>query len=153
MNGNETDWVALAKTGDRSAMRELYERHRSRIYTLAYRYTGNGADAEDILQDSFIKAFSSLQKCDLNENSYFSTWLYRIAVNCALDHFRRRRHRDTVEWNEKTAASASTDAAPTPEDGIPPQRDAAPGAAQPGKAQRPQTHGRRPAPLSAVEDQ
>ncbi len=117
MNVNETDWVALAKTGDRSAMRELYERHRSRIYTLAYRYSGNGADAEDILQESFIKAFSSLQKCQLNENSYFATWLYRIAINCALDHVRRsRRHEDMVEWNEKAAARAFIDETATPED-------------------------------------
>ena len=116
MNGNESDWVVLAKAGDRGAMRELYERNRSRIYSLAYRYAGNVADAEDILQDSFIKAFSSLQKCQLNENSYFATWLYRITVNCALDHFRRRRRRaDTVEFDEKVAASAENKNEATPE--------------------------------------
>lgn len=116
MNGKETDWVGLAKAGDRGAMHELYERNRSRIYSLAYRYTGNVADAEDILQDAFIKAFQSLQKCQLDENSYFATWLYRIAVNCALDHFRRRRHRqDTVDLNEGTAAAVETDHAATPE--------------------------------------
>jgi RNA polymerase sigma-70 factor (ECF subfamily) len=91
MNGNQENWVALAKTGDRGAMRELYERNRGRIFSLAYRYTGNAADAEDILQDSFIKAFTSLQKCQLDENAYFASWLYRIAVNCSMDHFRRRR--------------------------------------------------------------
>jgi RNA polymerase sigma-70 factor (ECF subfamily) len=107
MNSNETDWVALAKTGDRLAMRELYERNRSRIYSLAYRYTNNVADAEDILQDSFIKAFSSLQKCQLNENSYFATWLYRIAVNCSLDHFRRRRRKEAIELDEKAAAAGN----------------------------------------------
>ena len=101
MNSNESDWVALAKAGDRSAMHELYERNRSRIYSLAYRYAGNVDDAEDILQDTFIKAFSSLEKCQLNENSYFATWLYRIAVNCSLDHFRRRRRRENnVELSE-----------------------------------------------------
>jgi RNA polymerase sigma-70 factor (ECF subfamily) len=114
MNSNESDWVALAKAGDRGAMHELYERNRSRIYTLAYRYAGNVHDAEDILQDTFIKAFSSLQKCQLNENSYFATWLYRIAVNCSMDHFRRRRrHENNVELSENLAA-AHEDAA-TPE--------------------------------------
>lgn len=116
MNDNEADWVVLAKAGNRGAMHELYERNRSRIYALAYRYAGNVADAEDILQDTFIKAFSSLQKCQLNENSYFATWLYRIAVNCSLDHFRRRRHYDhQVEWSEKLSAAAENEDAATPE--------------------------------------
>ena len=116
MNSNEVDWVALAKAGDRGAMHELYERNRSRIYSLAYRYAGNVADAEDILQDTFIKAFSSLQKCQLNENSYFATWLYRIAVNCSLDHFRtRHRHERKVELSETLAAAAGNKGDATPE--------------------------------------
>lgn len=116
MNGNGADWVVLAKAGNRGAMHELYERNRSRIYALAYRYAGNVADAEDILQDTFIKAFSSLQKCQLNENSYFATWLYRIAVNCSLDHFRRRRrHENNVEMSENVAAVSENEDAATPE--------------------------------------
>ena len=116
MNSNEADWVVLAKAGDRGAMHELYERNRSRIYTLAYRYVGNVADAEDILQDTFIKAFSSLQRCQLNENSYFATWLYRIAVNCSLDHFRRRqRHGNNVELNKKLLAAVENEDDATPE--------------------------------------
>jgi RNA polymerase sigma-70 factor (ECF subfamily) len=116
MNSHESDWVALAKAGDRGAMHELYERNRSRIYTLAYRYAGNVHDAEDILQDTFIKAFSSLQKCQLNENSYFATWLYRIAVNCSMDHFRRSRHHGSnVELSENLPASAANEDAATPE--------------------------------------
>ena len=94
MNINEANWVALARSGDRGALHELYERHRSRIFALAYRYVKNVPDAEDILQDTFIKAFQSLQKCQLDESSYFSTWLYRIGVNCAMDHFRRQRRLD-----------------------------------------------------------
>ena len=116
MNGNEADWVVLAKAGNRGAMHELYERNRSRIYSLAYRYVGNTADAEDILQDTFVKAFQSLQKCQLNENSYFATWLYRIAVNCSLDHFRRRRrHEREVEWSENLPVAAGTEESATPE--------------------------------------
>ncbi|MCX6555086.1 MAG: sigma-70 family RNA polymerase sigma factor [Candidatus Aminicenantes bacterium] len=118
MNGYEADWVALAKAGDRSAMRELYERTRSRIFSLAYRYAGNAADAEDILQDSFIKAFSSLRKCQLNENSYFATWLYRIAVNCSLDHIRRRRTREShanAEWSTRLSADTENEGSATPE--------------------------------------
>jgi len=110
MNGNHENWVAMAKTGDRGAMRELYERNRSRIFSLAYRYTGNTADAEDILQDSFIKAFASLQKCQLDENSYFASWLYRIAINCSMDHFRRRRGMgDPLALDECPEAAAVKD--------------------------------------------
>jgi len=116
MNSNEAEWVVLAKAGDRGAMHELYERNRSRIYSLAYRYAGNVADAEDILQDTFIKAFSSLKKCQLNENSYFATWLYRIAINCSLDHFRRlRRHGSDVELSEKLSAAVGNEGDATPE--------------------------------------
>jgi RNA polymerase sigma-70 factor (ECF subfamily) len=116
MNGYEGDWVALAKAGDRGAMHELYERNRSRIFSLAYRYAGNVADAEDILQDSFIKAFSSLGRCQLNENAYFATWLYRIAVNCSLDHIRRRRTREShAAWGADISAEALKDRSATPE--------------------------------------
>ncbi len=118
MNGYEGDWVALAKAGDRSAMHELYERNRSRIFSLAYRYAGNAADAEDILQDSFIKAFSSLGKCQLNENAYFATWLYRIAVNCSLDHIRRRRTRESyadTEWSANLPVDSENEGSASPE--------------------------------------
>ena len=88
MNIHEMNWVALARAGDRGAMHELYERHRSRIFSLAYRYVRNVPDAEDILQDTFIKAFRSLKNCQLDDDAFFSSWIYRIAVNCAMDHFR-----------------------------------------------------------------
>jgi RNA polymerase sigma-70 factor (ECF subfamily) len=116
MNGYEGDWVAMAKAGDRGALHELYERNRSRIFSLAYRYAGNAADAEDILQDSFIKAFSSLRKCQLNENAYFATWLYRIAVNCSLDHIRRRRTRENhVEWSANVPSGTENEGPASPE--------------------------------------
>jgi RNA polymerase sigma-70 factor (ECF subfamily) len=107
MSINESNCVALAKTGDRQAMHELYELNRSRIFNLAYRYVKNVPDAEDILQDTFVKAFKSLHKCQLNENSYFSTWLYRIAVNCAMDHFRSRRRRDEQATRQRDFSSAN----------------------------------------------
>jgi len=116
MNINEANWVALARSGDRGAMHELYERHRSRIFSLAYRYVKNIPDAEDILQDTFIKAFQSLKKCQLDENSYFSTWLYRIAVNCAMDHFRRQRRQEGDDgWQRDLLAADQDTAALSPE--------------------------------------
>ncbi|MBN2345543.1 MAG: RNA polymerase sigma factor [Candidatus Aminicenantes bacterium] len=114
MDGDQVDWVALAKQGDSGAMHELYERNRGRIYSLAYRYAGNSADAEDILQESFAKAFVSLAKCQLNENTYFASWLYRIAVNCTMDHFRRRRGPNDAVTLDELPGPAS-DGAETPE--------------------------------------
>jgi RNA polymerase sigma-70 factor (ECF subfamily) len=116
MNSNEENWVALARSGDRGAMHELYERHRSRIFNLAYRYVKDVPDAEDILQDTFIKAFQSLGKCQLDESSYFSTWLYRIAINCAMDHFRRRRRREGEDdWQRDFLAADENAAGLSPE--------------------------------------
>ncbi len=138
--------------GDRGAMHELYERNRSRIYSLAYRYAGNVADAEDILQDSFIKAFQSLQKCQLDENSYFATWLYRIAVNCALDHFRRRSAAGKARRMERDRGRRWKRRRRHAGRGIPAQRDPPAGAARPGTAQRTQAHGGGAAPLPAAED-
>lgn len=116
MNINEANWVALARSGDRGAMHELYERHRSRIFALAYRYVKNVPDAEDILQDTFIKAFQSLEKCQLDENSYFSTWLYRIAVNCSMDHFRRQRRLEVDDNRQRDLLAVDESAAvPSPE--------------------------------------
>ncbi len=116
MNINEANWVALARSGDRGAMHELYERHRSRIFGLAYRYVKNIPDAEDILQDTFIKAFQSLQKCQLDENSYFTTWLYRIAVNCAMDHFRKQRRLEGDDgWQRDLLATDENAVALSPE--------------------------------------
>ncbi|MCU0236304.1 MAG: sigma-70 family RNA polymerase sigma factor [Acidobacteria bacterium] len=116
MNIQEENWVALAREGDPRAMHELYERHRSRIFSLAYRYVRNIPDAEDILQDTFIKAFRSLKNRALDDDGFFSTWIYRIAVNCAMDHFRRRRHEDVDgDWQRDFLAVDETRAAPSPE--------------------------------------
>jgi RNA polymerase sigma-70 factor (ECF subfamily) len=116
MNIQDENWVALARSGDRAAMHELYERHRTRIFNLAYRYVRNVPDAEDILQETFIKAFRSLEKSQLDDETYFSTWLYRIAVNCAMDHFRRQRRREGDDgWHRDLLASEEGAAPLSPE--------------------------------------
>lgn len=97
-------------------MHELYERHRVRIYNLAYRYVRNVPDAEDILQDTFIKAFRSLKNCQLDDDAFFASWLYRIAINCSMDHFRKRRREDGDEgWQRDLLAADETRAVASPE--------------------------------------
>src|SRR5260370_4522783 len=86
--------VAAAKTGDAHAFELLVHRHEGRIFLLAQRMTRNREDAEDVVQQSFQKAFIHLKKFE--GESLFSTWLTRIAINAALMVLRRRRGRREV---------------------------------------------------------
>ena len=83
--------VALAKAGDPHAFRALVERHSQKMFRLAFRLTGNETDAEDVVQESFLKAYRNLAGFD--DRAAFNTWLYRIASNQALDLLRARQVR------------------------------------------------------------
>ena len=96
MEGSDAAAVQQALAGDRDAFRELVDRHSRSIFRLAYRMTGNEHDAEDVVQDTFLRAYRRLDKFESRAN--FGTWLYRIGVNCALDLMRaRRRHHEQRE--------------------------------------------------------
>jgi RNA polymerase sigma factor (sigma-70 family) len=81
--------VAAARTGEHLAFSELWNRHSKKIFNTMYRITRNRQDAEDALQDAFLKAFVHLKNFD--GRSAFSTWLTRIAINSALMILRRKR--------------------------------------------------------------
>src|SRR4029079_12629730 len=83
--------VTKARTGDADAYRVLVERHSRALFRLAFRMTGNEADAEDVVQESFLRAYRQLGKFD--ERASFGTWLYRIAANCSLDLVRSKKRR------------------------------------------------------------
>ena len=89
----ETDesLVELAKSGDRSAFAELWNRHSRTAFKKVYRIMGNGADTEDMIQDAWMKAFVHLKS--FNGRAAFSTWITSIAINSALMTLRRRRSR------------------------------------------------------------
>lgn len=80
--------VARLQAGDQMAYAQLVEEHAAKIYRLALRMMGNEADAEDILQETFLSAFRSIHRFE--ERSSLSTWLYRIASNAALMRLRRK---------------------------------------------------------------
>src|SRR5438132_2799115 len=83
--------VERAQSGDSDAFRLLVEQHSRNVFRLAFRMTGNEQDAEDVVQETFLKAHRNLAKFE--ERANFGTWLYRIAVNCSLDLIRsRKRH-------------------------------------------------------------
>jgi RNA polymerase sigma-70 factor (ECF subfamily) len=84
--------VALARDGDSEAFRTLVERHGRAVFRLAHRLTGNASDAEDVVQDTFLKAYKQLGRFESRAN--FGTWLHRIAVNCSIDLIRSRPHRE-----------------------------------------------------------
>ena len=81
--------------GNQQAFRFLVERHSRSIFHLAFRMTGNEQDAEDLVQETFLRTFKQLHRFD--NRATFATWLHRIAVNCALDHLRARQTRRTIQ--------------------------------------------------------
>lgn len=109
--------VAGAKAGDKDAFRVLVERHSRPLFRLAYRMTGNEQDAEDVVQDSFLRAYRQLSRFD--ERASFGTWVHRIAANRALDLIRsseRRRQRiEPRDPDRDDPLLAVPSRAPTPE--------------------------------------
>ena len=81
--------VAAAKSGNHSAFVELWKRHSNTAFKMAYRVTGNRDDAEDVIQDAWMKAYVHLKTFD--GRAKFSTWLTRIAINSALMTLRKKR--------------------------------------------------------------
>lgn len=88
--------IERAQSGDSDAFRLLVEQHSRVIFRLAFRMTGNEQDAEDVVQETFLRAYKRIS--DYEARASFSTWLYRIASNYALDLIRnRRRHEERRE--------------------------------------------------------
>src|SRR3954463_11817169 len=90
--------VQRAKGGDISAFEELVKRYDRNVFRIAQHITHHTEDAEDVVQDAFLKAYQNL--ANFQENSKFYTWLVRIAVNEALMKLRRRRPGQMVSLDE-----------------------------------------------------
>lgn len=106
--------VAQAKGGDEDAFRVLVERHGRGVYRLAYRMTGRPEDAEDVVQETFVRAYRQLDRFEARAT--FATWLYRIAFNCAIDYMRARPHRETPEAHDTLERHGTTESGPTHDD-------------------------------------
>ena len=83
--------LARARQGDGEAFRALVELHARGAFGLAFRLTGDERDAEDVVQESFIRAYRQLGRFEARSN--FGTWLHRIVVNCSMDALRARHAR------------------------------------------------------------
>jgi len=83
--------VARSQAGDLDAFDELVQRYQQRIYGLCYHLTANHEDANDLAQETFVKAWKALRS--FKGDSSFYTWIYRIAYNGVLNHLKQRRNR------------------------------------------------------------
>lgn len=102
--------VSRARSGDPDAFRQLVERHSQPLFRVAYRMTGNEHDADDVVQEAFLRAYRQINSFE--ERANFGTWLHRIAINCALDLLRARGRLDRhyggdPETAEMTGAARS----------------------------------------------
>ena len=101
----DADVVARAREGDHAAFRVLVERYQGRAYRLALRVLRDEDQAQDAVQDAFLKAYGSLDRFE--GRSGFYTWLYRIVMNQCLDRKRRDRSDREVEWSEDLSAAVA----------------------------------------------
>src|SRR5690349_7854131 len=85
----DPELLAACQRGSRDAFRCLFEIYRDKVYSIAFRYSGNHAAAMDLTQDVFVKLFSQLSQ--FRGDSAFDTWLYRLVVNSCLDQKRKLR--------------------------------------------------------------
>jgi RNA polymerase sigma-70 factor (ECF subfamily) len=93
----ESDLAAVARVraGDSDGFRLLVERHGRAVFRLAYRMTGNEQDAEDVVQETFLRAYKQINRYE--SRASFGTWLYRIAANYALDLIRSHKRHKPVQ--------------------------------------------------------
>jgi RNA polymerase sigma-70 factor (ECF subfamily) len=108
--------VAQVLSGDRDAFRVLVDAHARSVFNVAYRMTGNREDADEIVQETFLRAYKSLDRFE--SRSRFSTWIYRIAVNRCLDFLEKKKITgsytisDDPDPEEHTIQLPATDAGP-----------------------------------------
>jgi RNA polymerase sigma-70 factor (ECF subfamily) len=112
MNETPHELIARARAGEEEAFRMLVEQHSRSVYAVAYRILGDPADAEEAVQETFLRVFRRLDQFE--GQARFGTWLYRVAANAALDLVRKRQRSagreatiDTVEGHDRVFVAAT----------------------------------------------
>jgi RNA polymerase sigma factor RpoE len=95
---DERELLRRAKAGELTAYDDLVRRYQERVYATIYHMTSNHEDANDLAQETFIKAFQALKS--FKGDSSFFTWLYRIAVNKTINHLKQRKRRIHISLND-----------------------------------------------------
>ncbi|MCK0178006.1 RNA polymerase sigma factor [Flavobacteriaceae bacterium S0862] len=107
MTTNDQVYIQAILEGDTNAFTVLVDRYKDLVYTLALRMMKHTEEAEEAAQDTFVKAYKSLNK--FKGDSKFSTWIYRVAYNTCLDRLKKnKRQQYTVEINEYTEHQVKT---------------------------------------------
>lgn len=100
MDLTDRECVEAVLEGDRDAYRHLVVRHSPSVFKTACRITGNAADADEAVQETFLRAYLQIRKFELRAD--FGTWVYRIGVNCCIDLLRKRRRQSGWRVSEQT---------------------------------------------------
>jgi len=100
MGKNDHATIRAILAGDKEAYGELVMRHSQSLFRVAFRITGNEADAEDVVQEAFLRGYRKLESFE--SRSEFGTWIYRIAVRCALDRIGGHKTDETSRVAEVT---------------------------------------------------
>ena len=110
--GGISDAAAVERTlaGEREAYRVLVERHSAYVYRVAYRMKGNSHDAEEVVQEAFLRAYQKLRQFAGNAN--FGTWVYRIAANYAIDRLRQKKNEESRREVSTRKPESDTEADP-----------------------------------------
>jgi RNA polymerase sigma-70 factor (ECF subfamily) len=100
MAENDQAAVRAIRSGDKDAYGVLVARHSHNLFRVAFRITGNEADAEEVVQEAFLRGYRKLES--FGSRSSFGTWIYRIAVRCALDRVASRKLEESSRIAEAT---------------------------------------------------
>lgn len=100
----EIEWIREVKAGNKQAYGQIINKYKDSLYATVLRMAKNPQDAQDLVQEAFIKAYYQLDKYD--EKGSFSGWIYRVTFNHCMDEFRKKRYQvKHVELNEQTLQS------------------------------------------------
>jgi RNA polymerase sigma factor (sigma-70 family) len=103
---SDSDLIKGCLENDRRMQQELYNRFAPKMYGVCLRYAGNADDAQDILQDGFVKIFRKLDS--FRSEGSFEGWIRRIFVNTAIEHFRRKNYLQPVTEKEENQIESKT---------------------------------------------
>lgn len=104
---SEAELLEAAQGGDRRAFSRLVVLHRRRVYACAVQMLGDGGDADDAVQETFMRAWRALSRFD--GRSQLSTWLYRVCVNVCLNHIRKRKRHEASDLSDPRVPEATAD--------------------------------------------
>ena len=107
-DAKEADLIERAKTGDRASFSALVRQHQRRVYACAIHMLGDRGEAEDAVQETFLRAFRAIDRFD--GRAELSTWLYRICINVSLNTLRRRKRVDASDIQDPRVPEPAADA-------------------------------------------